>query len=169
MIGDREVKYMGGFGNTLSYKGFSLYLFVQFSSQTAPNYLNTIYSNYPGMQMSNLPAAALDYWKKPGDHATLQKLSVDFGSRSISAQGYFNSSSGAYSDDTYFRLKTAALSYSLPAAWLKRAHIHNCSLFVNAQNLLTITDYKVSDPEQFNDYTAVPLQRTVVFGLNFNF
>ena len=169
LIANREVKYMGGFGNTFSYKGFSLYFFVQFSSQMAPNYLTTVYSGYPGLQMNNLPAAALDYWKKPGDHATLEKLTVNFGSPSMSAQGYFSNSTGAYSDDTYFRLKTTALSYSLPDKWMKRAHIHSCNIFVNAQNLLTVTDYKVTDPEQFNDYTAVPLQRTVVFGLNFNF
>jgi len=128
-----------------------------------------MYSFNPGLQMMNLPAAALNYWKKPGDHATLQKLSISYSSAAARAAGYFNGSSGAYSDDTYFRLKTAALSYSLPTAWLRRAHIHDCKIFVNAQNLLTITDYKVTDPELFNDITAVPLQRTVVFGLNFNF
>jgi hypothetical protein len=27
----------------------------------------------------------------------------------------------------------------------------------------------VADPEQFNDFTIFPLQRTVAFGLNLNF
>jgi TonB-dependent starch-binding outer membrane protein SusC len=170
-VANREVKYMGGFGNTLSYRHFSLYVFFQFSSQTAPNYLAAIYGSYsPGSGANNLPVQALDYWKQPGDHTTLQKLSaVSYGSAAASAAGNFNGSSGSFSDDTYFRLKTAALSYSLPDGWLKRAKIHDCRIFVNAQNLLTLTDYKVTDPEQFNNLTAVPLQRTVVFGLNFNF
>ena len=62
-----------------------------------------------------------------------------------------------------------ALSYSLPEAVLKKAHIQNARIYVNVQNLLTITDYKVGDPEQFNDFTSFPLQRIVVAGLNFNF
>jgi TonB-linked SusC/RagA family outer membrane protein len=169
-IADREVKYMGGFGNTFSYKRFSLYVFIQFSSQTAPNYLYTVYSNYfPGLSISNQPKQVLDYWKNPGDHTTFQKLTAFGGSEAFTAESNFSSSSGAYSDDTYARLKTVALSYSLPDAFLKKAHIQGCRIYVNVQNLLTITDYKVSDPEEFNDYTAFPLQRIVAFGLNFNF
>jgi len=169
-IGDREVKYMGGLGNSLSYKHFNLYFFFQFSSQTAPNYLSTIYSSYfPGMGKNNLPVQALDYWKQPGDHATFQKLTTTYSSAAFSAASNFSSSSGAYSDDSYMRLKTLSLSYSLPESWLKKMHLHDLRIYANAQNLLTITNYKVADPEQFNDFTSFPLQRTVVFGLNLNF
>ena len=62
-----------------------------------------------------------------------------------------------------------ALSYSLPDVFCKKAHIQNARIYISAQNLLTITDWKVADPEQFSDYTAVPVQRTIVCGLNFNF
>jgi hypothetical protein len=130
----------------------------------------TVYSNYfPGLSISNQPKQVLDYWKNPGDHTTFQKLTAFGGSEAFTAESNFSSSSGAYSDDTYARLKTVALSYSLPDAFLKKAHIQGCRIYVNVQNLLTITDYKVSDPEEFNDYTAFPLQRIVAFGLNFNF
>ena len=166
-IGDREVKYMGGIGNNFSYKGFSLSVFFQFSSQMAPNYLGLIYQNYPGLDIANLPLAALDYWKQPGDQTALQKLSTTYSSEASNAVSSFAASSGAYSNDTYLRLKTAALSYNLSGDWLKKAHIGGCRIFVNAQNLLTITNYKVGDPEQFS-FTGVPLQRTVAFGLNFN-
>ena len=169
-IGDREVKYMGGFGNTISYKHFSLYVFFQFSSQEAPSYMSEIYSIYtPGATISNEPVQVLNYWKNPGDHATFQKLTSNFSTAAAIAAESFNQSSGAYSDDTYARLKTVALSYSLSDAFCKKAHIQNCKIYVNAQNLLTITDYKVADPETFADFTAVPLQRTIVCGLNFNF
>lgn len=169
-IADREVKYMGGFGNTLTYKHFSLYVFFQFSSQTAPNYMATIYSSYfPGQGKYNLPIQVLNYWKKPGDQAVFQKLTTSYGSAAFSAASNFSSSTGAYSDDTYMRLKTLSLSYSLPDTWLKKMHMRDLRIYANAQNLLTFTNYKVADPEQFNDYTSFPLQRTVVFGLNLNF
>jgi len=169
-IGNREVKYMGGLGNTFTYKHFSLYVFFQFSSQMAPNWLQTIYSSYPpGVIVSNLPVQALSYWKKPGDQTALQKLSVSYFSATTAAAGTFGASSGAYSDDTYLRLKTMSLSYSLSENMLKRIHIHDCRIFVNAQNLLTFTDYKVTDPEQFNQFAIVPLQRIIAFGLNLNF
>lgn len=169
-IGDREVKYMGGFGNTLSYKHFSLYVFFQFSSQEAPNYMSEIYSvNLPVISASNEPIQVLNYWKNPGDHATFQKLTSTYSSAAFQAASNFSQSSGAYSNDTYARLKTVALSYALSDALVKKAHIQGARIYVNMQNLLTITNYKVADPEQFSDYTAVPVQRTIVCGLNFNF
>lgn len=167
-IANREVKYMGGIGNSFSYKRFSLSMFFQFSSQMAPNYLGTIYQNYrPGTTIGNLPVEALDYWKKAGDQTTFQRLTASNSSAASLAASSFSASSGAYSDDTYLRLKTMALSWSIPDAFLKKAHIRDCRLFINAQNVLTFTNYKVGDPEQF-DFTGVPLQRTVSFGLNFN-
>ena len=169
-IADREVKYMGGIGNTLSYKHFSLYFFFQFSSQTAPNWLSNIYSsNSPGQSSRNSTVQALDYWKNPGDRTPLERLTSGYSSAAANASSDFTQSSGAYSDDTYLRLKTVSLSYSLPDAVAKKLYLHDARFYVNMQNLLTITNYKVGDPETFGDLTGFPLQRIVSFGLSLNF
>jgi TonB-linked SusC/RagA family outer membrane protein len=171
-IADREVKYLGGFGNTFTYKKLSLYVFVQFSSQTAPTWLSYAYLNYaPGFSMINQPTAILGhYWTGPGDtHATLQRLMSGYSSSAFGTASAFTQSSGAYSDDTYARLKTVALSYALPDDLLKHWHIRGVRVFCNVQNLLTVTDYKVADPEMFSNFTAFPIQRTVALGLNCNF
>jgi len=169
-IADREVKYMGGITNTLSYKQFTLYVFFQFSSQTAPNWLNNVYSSYyPGQGAQNSPVQVLDYWKNPGDHAQIQRLTSSYSSDAATAASPFGQSSGAYGDDTYLRLKTLSLSYTLPAAMAKKLYLHDARVYVNAQNLLTITNYKVGDPETFGDLTGFPLQRIVAFGLSLNF
>jgi TonB-linked SusC/RagA family outer membrane protein len=169
-IANREVRYMGGFGNNFTYKRFSLYVFFQFSSQEAPTYLATVYSAYtPGLSAYNQPLPVMNYWKKQGDNAPLQRLISGYGSTGFQSANDFATSSGVYGDDTYMRLKTVALSYALPETFLKRLHIHDCRLYINAQNLLTFTDYKVGDAETFSDYTSFPLQRTIAFGLNLNF
>jgi hypothetical protein len=171
-IADREVKYMGGFGNTFTYKQFSLYVFIQFSDQTAPNWLYTAYDNYaPGFTMINQPTVILGhYWTGPGDtHATLQRLMTSYSSAAFESAANFGESSGAFGDDTYARVKTVALSYALPDNIMKRWHMRGARIFCNVQNLLTVTNYKVADPETFSDFTAFPIQRTVSFGLNCNF
>lgn len=168
VIGNREVRYMGGFGNTLNYKRFSLYLFFQFSSQMAPNYRSLISGSVPGSDLINQPVEAFDYWKKPGDHTLFPRLSSGYVSSSFNSTGLFSQSDAAYSDDTYCRLKTLSLSYSLPEQLLKKMHIQDVRIYGSAQNLLTFTNYKLGDPEQFG-YNNFPIQRTVVFGLNFNF
>jgi TonB-linked SusC/RagA family outer membrane protein len=169
-IGNLETKYTGGLGNTFTYKQFSLYIFCQFSSRNAPNYLAEIYStNQLGLEY-NQPVAVLNhYWKAPGDVAQLQRLASSYSSAAIGAAIRFPQSSGVYGDDTYLRIKTASLSYQLPNALLNKVHIKAASVFVNGQNLLTFTDYKVGDPETPGIFTSFPIQRIVAFGLNLKF
>lgn len=165
-----EVKYMGGFGNNFSYKQFSLYIFCQFSSQVAPNYLAEIYpGNLLGF-MSNQPTAvAGNYWKAPGDNAQLQRLASSYNSSSIRPALAFGQSTGVYTNDTYLRVKTISLSYQLPNSLLSKIHVKGATIFANGQNLLTFTNYKVGDPEQPGSYTNFPIQRILAFGLNLKF
>lgn len=171
IIGNRETNFMGGFGNNFNYKQFGLYVFCQFSSGTQPNALAALYnSNAPGFA-NNLPAYVLGkYWTGPGDtHATLQRLGSSYNSPHFGSPYYFAQSSGGYANDTYLRIKTVALSYALPDAWVEKVNIKNASIFINAQNLFTITNYKFGDPEQPGNFTNFPLQRIIAFGLNLKF
>jgi len=164
-----DPKFSGGLGNTLTWKGLSLYLFFQFQQKMGLNYLAAINSyGLPGSYI-NLPQAVIgQYWQKPGDEKPLQKLTVGSGAPYLPAY-YFPSSSGAYSNTYYVRLKTASIYYTLPQSILKKTGIRECRFFVNAQNLLTVTNYKLGDPEQEGALFTIPLQRTIAGGLSFNF
>jgi len=170
IIGNRETKFMGGFGNNFSYKKLSLYVFCQFSSSMQPNAISGLYNNTPGFA-NNLPTFVLDkFWTGPGDtNATLQRLSSGYSSPYNSGTSYFKQSSGAYSNDTYLRVKTVAVAYALPNTWLEKVNVKNANIFINAQNLFTITNYKFGDPEQPGNFTSFPLQRIIAFGLNLKF
>ncbi|WP_240663368.1 SusC/RagA family TonB-linked outer membrane protein [Mucilaginibacter limnophilus] len=170
IIANRETKFMGGFGNNFTYKQFSLYVFCQFSSSTQPNAISALYNNPPGFA-SNIPAYVLGkYWTGPGDtDAILQRLASSYNSPYVNAAYRFIPSTGGYSNDTYLRVKTAALSYQLPQALIERVNIKGAGVFVNAQNLFTITNYKFGDPEQPGNFNIFPLQRIIAFGLNLKF
>ncbi len=170
-IADLQARWTGGLNNTLSYKNFSLTVFFQFAKQTAPSYLSDLYGSgdIPG-GLSNIPVQALDHWKNPGDVSKLQRVSTGTYSYDPSDVAYtFSQSSGAYADASYIRVKTASLEYRLPETRLKRAGIKSLRFFINAQNLLTITGYKVTDPESKGSLYSFPLQRTIAGGLSFNF
>ena len=169
-IGNMDIKFMGGFGNTFSYKRISLYVFCQFSSSNAPNFLSGLYStNFPGA-FANQPINILgQYWQKPGDHAVIQRLSSSYLSSALQTIPSFTQSDGIYTNDTYLRVKTASLSYTIPEAFLQKLSIKSATVYINAQNLFTITNYKGGDPEQPGVYTAFPLQKVIAFGLNLKF
>jgi TonB-dependent starch-binding outer membrane protein SusC len=170
VIADPQPRFTGGLGNQVTYKSFSLSVFFQFAKQTTFNYLYAIYSNPLPGTMSNLPVKSLGlYWKKPGDNATMERLTTDQDSDAATAASNFVTSSGAYSDDTYLRLKTLEFSYHLTNSLLKNLHLQACRLYISGQNLLTLTNYKIGDPELPGNFTAFPIQRDLIVGLSLNF
>ena len=170
-IANLAPKFTGGLSNTISYKKFSLYFLLQFAKQTGMNYLASAYGAgaVPGT-LTNVPAAILNnMWTKPGDVATVERAtSLTYSSAYIGTY-YYVESSAAYTDASYIRLKTLSLSYSLPSSFLNKFDIKSCKFYVNAQNLLTFTGYKIGDPENPGSIFNFPLQRTIVCGLSFNF
>ena len=78
-------------------------------------------------------------------------------------------------------LKNIALGYTLPKKWISKWGIDNLRVYVNIQNLLTITGYDGYDPEigastaDINGYTygldngRYPSPTTYSFGLNLTF
>lgn len=165
----------GGLGNNLTYKAVTLSLFFQFSRQMGRSWIGGLYGfGQPGSYATgNVPVEALDHWRKPGDNSELQRISSGSGSSAATlttraAQAFANSS-GAYTDASYVRLKTVSLSWALPAPLVKKAGMTSCSIFCNAQNLFTITGYKVGDPEMAGTIYALPMQRMMVAGFSANF
>lgn len=165
-IANLDPRFIGGLGNTFTYKRLSLSFLFQFQDKQQSSYLKSIYSGSMPGGFSNQPVALLDRWTKPGDITSIQKLTAGYGAAYLPGY-YFTMSSGAYTDGSYARLRNAALSYMLPASLCKKAGMSDAKLFVNAQNLFLITGYKVGDPELSNIF-SFPIQRTVAFGITIN-
>ncbi|MBC9932986.1 TonB-dependent receptor [Chitinophaga qingshengii] len=80
-------------------------------------------------------------------------------------------------DASYLRLKTIELGYSLPKPMLSKAGIEQVRFFFSAQNLFTIDNLKVLDPETpTNDDSNAggtgkyyPQQKVLTFGMNLQF
>jgi TonB-dependent starch-binding outer membrane protein SusC len=136
--------FFGGLQNAFTYKGFSLDILVQFVKQTGRNYLNYFYDR-PGAA-ANQPMWVLDRWQKPGDQATIQQYTQGFGDASLSNL-YNNYSDNRFGDASFIRLKNISLSYQFPARLLKQMRVQQMRIFIQAQNLGTITGYEGLDPE----------------------
>jgi hypothetical protein len=167
-IGDLDPKFYGGISNTMSYKGFYLDVFFEFKKQMGANYLAQVY-NYaiPGFQY-NQPAALLSRWQKPGDHSSIQKFTTTYGDAYTAAAQYFSQSDAVYSDASYIRCKSVSIGYNLPAKFLHKLKLNSCRMYVQGQNLFTITDYLGNDPETQN-FFGIPTLRTVTAGVQVNF
>ena len=170
IIADLSPKYYGGFGNTFSCKGFSLDLFFQFKKGTGLNELSSIYNPYlaPPGGLTNEPSAVLSRWQKPGDQSNYQRFTATPGTDAYNALLYLSSSAAVYSNASYLRLKNAAISYTLPTTLLTKWGAGTCRVYAQAQNLLTITGYRGTDPETQNLFSLPPL-RTITGGIQITF
>ena len=165
IIGNTDPKFYGGWQNSFNYKGFQLDVFTEFRKQLGLNYLAQVYSYLPGLEQ-NEPVSLLNRWQQPGQQSIIQKFSSQYADAYNGANNFIQSS-GAYSDASYIRIKTVTLSYNVPFSLLGKINIHSLRIFLTAQNLFTITDYKGNDPETQNFYGVPPL-KSISLGLNVN-
>ncbi len=137
-------KSYGGFQNHFQYKNIGFDFFFQFVVQTGKNYLS--YVPLPGGEF-NQPISLLNRWQKPGDIKPYQQYSQSYSGMAYNGYNNVQYSDLAYSDASFIRLKNISLSYLFPGSTVQKWHIQNLRFYIQAQNILTITKYKGSDPE----------------------
>lgn len=156
-------KFYGGVENTFKYEGFQLNFLFQFVKQMGNNYLFASTSP-PGRSRYNPPVEVLNHWQKVGDNAPFEQFTQLTTSQAYKSYRLAQSSNYAYSDASFIRLKNIALSYEFGKKCLERIHIHRMKVYMNAQNLLTITDYIGLDPEN-QRYNSLPPLKVITVGI----
>ena len=105
----------------------------------------------------------LDRWQQPGDVTDIPRVSTDF--TSIFRHWLFQASTGAYSRATYARLQNVSIRYAFRPEVSKMLRLKNLSIYLQGQNLLTISEFKGLDPENLNAAVIPPL-RVFTAGIN---
>lgn len=158
---DLNPRFTGGLGTGVTYRNVDLSIFFTFMKQKGTN----AYANLQPGVMKNMPLGVLDRWQKPGDIASFARYTTAPGTTDIQ---FSSQSDGSFTDASFIRLQNISLSYRLSPGVLSKAKIQGMNIFINAQNLLTITKYKGIDPETQN-FGGLPPAKTITGGLSFNF
>jgi hypothetical protein len=154
--------FFGGIQNSFSYKGFQLDIFFQFIKQNGRDYFyNT--ASPPGF-LGNQSDQVLKRWQDSGDVTNIQR----FGQQSDIYEAYqvFQVSDQSVTDASFIRLKNLSISYVLPE-WINKIGASNFRIFIQGQNLATITRYKGLDPETQGSF--LPPLRVLTFGVSLTF
>jgi TonB-linked SusC/RagA family outer membrane protein len=157
---DVNPKYYGGFSNSFSLKGVQLDFLFLFVKQMASNFR---FGNLAGIYNTNQPVGIMDRWKAVGDVTDIQRFNSSGTPIRVSSNAAKGSDAG-YSGASYVRLKNISLSYSLPSQWISRARISQARIYMQGQNLLTITNFIGSDPET-KTLGSLPPLRVLTFGI----
>ncbi|SRR5579862_4488916 len=154
-------KFYGAISNTFSYRGLSVDIFFQFVNQIGMRAWDA-YGLLPGT-MFNQPTYVLNRWQKPGDKKPYEQFTQNYGSNAANAFNTAQQSDLAYGNASFIRLKNLAISYQMPQNWVKKMRLANFRIYVQSQNLLTITKYEAFDPESQSPNTGP--RRTATAGI----
>ena len=166
VIGDPNPDFFGSVSTSLTRQRFTLDAFFTFTKG------NDIY-NYTRRQLesvsnfNNQTTAVLNRWKTNGQVTSIP--------RAVYGDPVGNSSFSDrwIEDGSYFRLRSATLSYNLP---IQTNFLRYSVLYVTGNNLFTLTKYLGFDPEmsgtisplgQGVDITLEPQYRSVQVGVRF--
>ena len=164
MIGKSYIApWQGGFGTSITWNGFTLssqFSWVadrwMFNNDRFFEESNGLYSAY-----NQSRRLLTDRWMKPGDVKDIPRYGV---TPQMDSRFLENAS--------FLRLKNVMLSYSVPRNVLRKVKLFSAArVYVQAQNLFTLTPFTGLDPESSsNVYKAqYPVSRQYSMGIDLNF
>jgi TonB-linked SusC/RagA family outer membrane protein len=158
VVGTLDPKYYGGFGTTLSYKGWAFNAFFNYSE--GGKRISYLYNSLIGSTgMSAASDDLLNRWTPENTNTLIPR--VAYGE---SVYSYGNVDLGVQ-DASFIRLATCTFSYTFSSK-LRPSFLDNLRLYISGTNLLLWTKDKGFDPETGDDY---PNSKSIVVGLNLAF
>ena len=170
-IGSALPKFFGGMNNTLTYKGFDLSVFVNFSSGNLVFNNNRFFHESGGTRDDRraINKNQLNRWQKPGDITDVPRITTIGNNYNLSPTSRF------LEDGSFIRLNSIVLGYAIPKTILQKVGITSARVFYNGSNLALFNKYQGPDPEvnvtssptvQGYGLGTPPQPRTAQFGIN---
>ncbi|MEX6688605.1 TonB-dependent receptor [Danxiaibacter flavus] len=172
----QDVAYIGrgdvpttiyGFGFNVGYKAFNVAVLFQGIANADRHIGGSAISPFKD-ELCNVFEIAKDRWTpdNPNPHPFYPRLAYGGSDNTNNYQ----TSSWWVKDVSFMRLKSAMISYNLPAALLKRVGVKNSAIYLQGINLLTFSKFKLWDPELNSDNgTHYPNVRVISLGVNLKF
>ena len=173
-LGKANPDWFGSWGNTLTYKDFSLSFnfYVSWGGQVW-NDLKRYYCSWGGNTHKQTPEYIMQGWKYPGEITSWYALN----SKQRKTNNHSMSLSDQFLEDaTFIRLQSVRLSYSVDPKFLGKTPLRSVQAYIYGNNLLTWTNYTGYDPELSGgvltpgkDSSKYPRKREFGFGFNIGF
>lgn len=168
-LGNSTPRWLIGFGNTVSYKGFDLNIYLYAATGykktrgQIPD-LNTI-GNSGTAAGNTYKTVMTDVYNSQTGNGWMPGVATNvYDSSNPSTTNNFYLMNG-----NYIKLKNITLGYSLPRNIFSNSKfIQGARFFVDAQNVATFTSYKGFDPELSTD-NPYPQALSLSFGFNLDF
>ncbi len=168
ILGSTLPKYFGGFTSKMSYKDFDLTFLVRFSGGN--KLFNSTRRELLTQNLNNNSTEILGRWQSaanPGDGWTPRL----WASANTTVNNSSNASTRFVENGDFISLDNITLGYNMPKSILEKVKLQSIRFFIQAQNMLIITDYKGLNPEMETfgvDLNGTPRSKILSLGVNVN-
>jgi len=164
MTGDILPKVYGGFGTSLTFKGFDFS--IAFAYQLGGRILDYTYQSLmsTAAQGSAWHVDMLNAWTPENKNTNVPRMNVNDIYVSYSSDRWLTSSN-------YLSLQNITFGYTLPKNWTRKLQVEGVRLYFVADNVALLTARKGLDPRQgyvASDNVYSPI-RTISGGISLNF
>lgn len=177
VLGSGFPRFTFGFTYDVSYKGFDFNMLIQGAAKrdmmVRGELVEPFHANYSFAMYQH----QLDYWTPTNTSATWPRLTA--AGAPSTANNYGRDSDIYMFDGAYARLKNIQLGYTIPRTYSEKIGVASMRVFVNGQNLLTLSKNSWIDPESSefdsnmggsaNSARNYPTLRYYGFGLDIQF
>jgi len=175
VIGDPNPDLIFGFNFNVAYKNFDFSMFLNGTLGNEIFNYTRYFTDFFGFSGNRSKRMLYDSWTPTHTDAKLPLLDITDNYSFVPSSYYVE-------DGSYLRCRVLQIGYNLPASLLSKAKIDHLRIYVQGQNLFTITNYGGLDPamgtrdgtnatEVFSnvDYGNYPTAKVLMVGLNLSF
>lgn len=145
------------------YKAFDLSIFGSGIAGRKGFDSYTFYNNFIRGR-DNVGPGVFNAWSPTNTGSRIPSLSLSDANNETRTSDYFNVNT------SYFKLRNVQLGYALKSNFLEKIKLQRVRLYVMAENLFLVKSksFLGPDPER-TDVNAIPIPRTITFGINISF
>ncbi len=150
----------GGINSAMTIGNFQLNAFFSYVlDRWMVNNTKYFVANQSNFAIYNQSADVLDHWKEPGDNVHYPRYGT------VPASIF---DTRFLEDASFLRLRNLTLAYRVPASVYQAMRLQNMRVYVQGQNLWTLTQYTGFDPESdfASELNIYPAARTITFGVD---
>ncbi|MEO7212982.1 TonB-dependent receptor [Mucilaginibacter sp.] len=160
-LGSDQPKFTGGLNLAMSYKAFDFAFFVTGVVRDAYNN-SKFYTDFFQLWTGNHGTRLLQGWNPTTnfDSSIPALTAVNLNDEGRTSDYFIENGS-------YMKLKNLQIGYTLPVAIASKLSMRNLRVYLQGQDLITVTGYKGADPESLGYPYPLPRIFTVGFNLGF--
>lgn len=166
-LGRQLPRWTGGFNTTVTWKGISLFMRLDFGLGHIQQDFQHLWSLASAQGEFNVTDIVKDTWTPENPNAKYPRYTW---ADQLNTKNYDRPSGMFYVSSSYLAFREVSLSYAVPASILKKAKISGLTLVATGQNLGYISNKLLNLPERTgsqNSAYTIPTQ--LIFGANLTF